>query len=484
MVLTRGVVVALALGLGPPAAAKLPLENTCPRLQGPPPGAAPAEDAGPVVLKEGMVLGIDQLMLLRELLPEELWRFREVFFFEGMRMEIGPCHRRYPVPAFFAEATQSLSARVELDDEGNLHQYEAGLPFPPDTIDPAAADAGLRWAWNLQQRYRGFGPVGEFRLVDMPSRIGSVETYLGTFFYAQTGHRADLAATGYSMPERPDSSFVAGGSFEEPFNARHLAWRQLRSEKAERRWEEGDDTFVYVPTMRKMRRSATSWTDGLFTPRYTVAGESGGGPVPFGTGGEYGAIESIQPTAGINIAATEDIRRGFTGLVIRPNAWRWRYAGEREVIAPLNSVRPGYPTSPDRNFGPSGLSVADDRWEVRWATVIEGVTRKPVDDVARVTLYIDYQTQQPLYWISRRANGLLLEVGIQVHRFSGDLPDYPAWSEAAGPAYVFDPVGAAFYWVPGSAGWRRENWGVRSVPVDPDEMRELLAIDTLERRGH
>ena len=483
MRIARGALAALALALAPPAAGKLPPENACPRLQGPPPGAAPAEDALPVTLEEGMVLGVDRLMLLRSLLPEELWRFREVFFFEGMRMEIGPCHRRYPVPAFFTEATEALSPRVRLDEDGNLHDYGAGLPFPPDAIDPAAPDAGSRWAWNLQQRYRGFGPVGEFRLVDMPSQIGSVETYLGSFFYAQTGHRADLAATGYRVPEREDTSFVAGGNFEEPFNARHLAWRQLRGEKAEREWQQSDDTFVYVPTMRKMRRSATSWIDGLFTPRYTVAGESGGGPVPFGGGGQYGAIESIQPTAGINIAATEDIRRGFTGLVIRPNAWRWKLVGEREVIAPLNSARPGYPTSPDRNFGPSGLSVADDRWEVRWAAVVEGVARKPVDDAARVTLYIDYQTQQPLYWISRRTNGLLLEVGIQVHRFSGDLPDYPAWPDG-GKAHVFDPVAAAFYYVPGSAGWRRESFGVRSVPVDPDKMRELMAIDVLERRGH
>ena len=484
MRIALGSLAALALATALRAGGAPPPENTCPRLQGQRPGAAAAEDAMPIVLQEGMALGIDQLILLRDLLPEELWRFREVFFFEGMRMEIGPCHRRYPVPAFFAEATRNLAPRVELDDEGNLHGYVAGLPFPPDAIDPSAPDAGLRWAWNLQQRYRGFGPVGEFRLVDLPSRIGSVETYLGDFFYAQTGHRADLAATGYSVPERKDASFVAGGSFDEPFNARHLAWRQLRSEKAQRDWDEADDTFVYVPTMRKMRRSATSWIDGLFTPRYTVAGESGGGPVPFGTGGQYGALESIQPTAGINIAATEDIRRGFTGLVIRPNAWRWKWVGEREVIAPLNSVRPAYPTSPDRNFGPSGLSVADDRWEVRWAAVIEGVPRKPVDDAARVTLWIDQQTQQPLYWISRRANGLLLEVGIQVHRFSGDLPDYPTWPDAGGPAYVFDPVGAAFYWVPGGAGWRRESWGVRSVPVDPDKMRELMAIDVLERRGH
>jgi hypothetical protein len=467
------------------AGAAPPHEGACPSLQHLPPGSQ-AEDAGPVILKEGMRLSLSQLWMLRELLPEEIWRYREVFFFEGMQMEMGPCHRVYPTPAFFQEATQRFAEKVRLDDDGNLKGYVAGLPFPPDRIDPEDPQAGVQWAWNFQQRYRGAGPVGTFRLIDMPSRIGSVETYRGEFFYVQTRNRADLVDSDYAVPDRSKAAFVAGGRFTEPFNARHLAWRQLRPEKAQRRYEEPDDTFVYVPNMRKMRRSATSWIDGLFTPRYTVGAEAGGGPVPFGTGNEYG-MESIQPTAALNIAASEDIRRGFTGLVLRPNAYHWRYTGEREVVAPLNGMRGGYPDDPDRNFGPSGLSVADDRWEIRWAVVLDGVARRPVEDAARIRLYVDYQTQQPLYYTSRRDNGFLLDVGILVHRFSGDSPTYPRWKEddnGLGVAYVFDPVAAAFYYVPsGGAGWRRESYDLVSVPIDGGKLRQMLAIDTLERRG-
>jgi hypothetical protein len=476
---------ALALLLAAaPASAGPPPEGTCPSLQARPQGSTRVEDALPAVLQAGTKLGISDLWRLRELLPEEIWRYRETFFFEGMQMEMGPCHRRYPLPAFFAEATREGAGKAHLDEEGNLQGHEAGLPFPPEQIDPTAPDAGARWAWNLQQRYRGAGPVGSFRLVDMPSRLGSVEVYRGEFFYVQTRHRADLAESDYALPERDEASFVAGGRFTEPFNARHLAWRQLRPAKAERRYQEPDDTFVYVPTMRKMRRSATAWIDGLFTPRYTVGGEAGGGGMPIGTGSEYG-VDSIQPTAGLNIAASEDIRRGFTGLVIRPNAYVWRLVGEREVVAPLNGVRPGWPEDPDRNFGPSGLSVADDRWEVRWAVVIEGRARRVVEDVGRVTLYVDYQTQQPLYYIARRPNGLLLDVGILVHRFSGDVVGYPPWEgEGGGLALVFDPVAAVFYSVPeGGAGWRRESYDVVSVPVDGGRLRQMLALETLERRG-
>jgi hypothetical protein len=475
------------LALAPLLASSLqaapPPEGTCPTLAGTLPEHRRPQDAFAVTIEEGMRLGLAQLPLLENLLPREIWQFREVFFYEGMQMEMGPCHRRYPLPDFFEEATRTYAGQSELDDEGNLRGYVAGLPFPQEAIDPEAPDAGWRWAWNFQQRFRGFGPVGSFRLTDMPSRLGSVETYRGTFFYVQTAHRADLAESDYRVPQRKKASFVAGGRFAEPFNARHLAWRQLRPNDAEEDWEEPDDTFVYVPSMRKMRRSATAWIDGLFTPRYTVGSEAGGGPVPFGTGDAMGGVEAINPTAGINIQSSENIGRGFTGLALRPNAYRWRFLGEREVIAPLNGVRPGYPESYDRNFGPSGLSVADDRWEIRWAVVIEGLARRKVDDAARVTLYLDYQTLQPLYYISRRSNGLPLEVGILVHRYSGDRPRYPEWP-GGGKSHVFDPVAASFYFVSGSAGWRRESYDVQSVPVDPDRLRGLLSIEILERRGH
>lgn len=461
--------------------AELPPEGRCPVISG---AVAPgSEDASAIRLREGMVLGMDDLFALRTLLPEEVWQHREVFFYEGMRLEIGPCHRRYPVPEHWKRATERFADRVELDEEGNLRGFVAGWPFPPEAIDESSDPlAGLKWAWNLELRYRGAGPVGTFRLTDMPSRLGSVETYEGEFFLVRTRGRSDLPETQYVVPDAEQNLWVAGGRFLEPTNARHLAWRQFRPEKVLTRYKEADDTFVYVPTMRKTRRAASTWVDGVFTPRYTVSGDAGGGPVPFGAS-QFGVQGSIQPTAGQSAAASEHIRKGFTGLALRPNAWRFRYAGAREVLAPLNGERPGWPLNPDRNFGPSGLSVATDRWDVRYAVVIEGVARRRLDDAARLKLYVDYQTGQPLYYITRRSNGLLLEVGILVHRFSDDTHDYPPLP-GGGRASVFDPVAAVFHsTAEGGTGWRRESYDVRSVGVDPDTLREMTSVSTLTRRG-
>jgi hypothetical protein len=427
----------------------------------------------------GIPLGYDHLNSLQHLLPEEIWSNRKVFFYSGMRMVIGDCHRRYPVPSFYAEATRRFAAQVKLDRDGNLEGYVAGLPFPPEQIDPAAPDAGLRWSWNLEHRFRGAGPVGHFRIVDLAGRLGGDQTYEGEFFFLQTSHRADLAASGYAEPDAGGNLWVAGGRFDEPTNARHLAWRQMRPESVLARYDRPDDTFVYVPTMRKMRRAASPWVDGIFMPRYRVSGDAGGGGIPIGGNELSGPQGSIQPTSGESSQVTDNLRVGFTGLALRPNGYVWRLRGERELIAPINVVWPGYPIERDRNFGPSGLSIASDRWDVRWAVVIDGLPRERTE-YEMLTLYLDWQTQLPLYVVTKTRRGRILEVGIPAHRYSEDTLNYPGWPNGE-PARVFDPVAEVFYRVGDDSGWRRESYDVRSTPADPRLRRRFTSSSYLER---
>jgi len=463
------------------AQAAPPPEGRCPSMGGRP-GDTEQDDAIPVPLREGMLLGYQNILNLRELLPIEIWRNRDQFFFEGMQMSVGPCHRRYPMPSFFSDATTEFAGRAELDDDGNLRKYVAGLPFPPDAIAPEDPAAGARWAWNMQMRYRGAGPIGRFRLTDMPGIVGGVQTYLGSFFYIQTGHRADIAENDYQIPEAEGIDFVAGGRFDEPFNARHLAWKQQRPAKARKKYTRSDDTFVYIPTMRKMRRAPTAWVDGVYTPIYRVGGDSGGGGMPL-IESDYTVSGSINPTAGASIATSEHIRQGFSDLAIRPNAYIWRSLGEREVLAPINSAHPGYPINPDKNYGPSGLSVATDRWDVRWAVVIEGLARQRGGGFDKIIVYVDYQTQVPLYIMTKRRTNRLVEVGIPVHRFSGDVFNYPMWPNGE-RALVFDPVAAVYYGAGmGHSGWRRESYAVKSLPVRNAELMRYLSPDFLQR-GH
>lgn len=456
------------------AAHAVPDEGDCPTLQATTEEGEVLEDATPIVVKPGMRVDKDGLLALRSLLPPELWKFREVFFYEGMQMEIGPCHRRYVVAGPYAAATERFRGKPRLDRHGNLEHYTAGLPFPPEDIDDDDPSAALRWAWNYEKRYRGAGHRGPMRIRSHASGMGTTQTYEGDFSLLQARERADLAEQGYRVPDAKDRIWVGGGAFTSPFAARGLAWRQFRVEKSDARWEEPDDIFVYVPEMRKMRRAATNWVDGFYVPTFTWAGQSGGGGVPIQGGG-------INPTAGVNIGTSEHARIGFTGLTLRPNAYVWRLHGRKVVIAPLNGNATGYPTNKERNFGYSGLSLADDRWDVRSAVVVEGALKQANETIRTVTIYLDEQTLQPLYWISRTDRRRLVEIGVFAHRFTADVEAYPDWPGGF-EAHVFEPVAAAFFnALAGEGGWIRESYQLDSLPFSDNARRDMLSADSLLR---
>ena len=97
-----------------------------------------------------------------------------------------------------------------------------------------------------------------------------------------------------------------------------------------------------------------------------------------------------------------------------------------------------------------------------------------------ITLYVDYQTQQPLYVITKSSRSRILDVGMPVHRFSGDVLNYPAWPNGE-EANVFDPVAEVFYRVTDDSGWRRESYNVRSTPAETSVRRRFTSTDFLMR---
>jgi hypothetical protein len=462
------------------ASAEVPDEGDCPRSGG---RSGENEDATATLVREGSALEYSDLPGLRELIPAEVWSHRNAFFSAGMLMEIGPCHRRYPVPTHFSDATKRFAAQARLDDDGNLQGYVAGTPFPPDSIAANDPAAGAKWAWNLEYRNRGAGPQGHFRITDMPSRAGGIQVYTGEFFHLRTSHRADLIESAFTQPESEKTLWISGGRFDTPSDVRHLAWRQLRPIAADRRYSKTDDTFVYTPTMRKVRRAATAWVDGMYTPSYRAGNNASGGSVATGSSGGHAPTGAVSLSSALSHAATEHLAVGFNDLSIRPNAYRWRLLGTREVLAPINGVRPGYPENPLRNYGTSGLALGSDRWEVRYAAVIEGRIRNREQGFDSLIIYVDHQTHLPLYLITRRRAGLIVDIGITVHRFSGDVANYPN-RPGADRALVFDRVAAVYYRAAdGGSGWRRESYDVRSTAPSRSNLREMTTTDTL-LRGH
>jgi hypothetical protein len=394
-----------------------------------------------------------------------------------MRLEIGPCFRDYSPPPAFVTATEAQRGRAKLLANGGLADHGAGLPFPPDTIAPDAPDAGQRWAWNVESRWRAGGFRGRFRVTDLVGRIGRAEPFEGEIFEREVSRRADRAADGYRLPDTGTWLWVGGGKFLLPQPAREFAWLQYRDVASQTDPARSDDLHTYIPALRKVRRLPAHGIEGLFVPSFSVG-------VTVNTTSsvavEGGSAVGAAAAAGVP-SSLEPKRSGFEGLVQRPLLYEFRVLGLQDVLAPINAATPAFPTQPDRDFGPYGLSFASDRWDLRRALVLEGRRRQPesgaAEEVARLVVWSDLQTLQPLYYASYDEKGEPIDVGQYTGRWSEDRPDYPG-----GPGVrVIDTAGAAFANLRLRGSWRRESWDLVSGAEPDADIRRALSLRTLTK---
>jgi hypothetical protein len=448
----------------------VPAEGECPPYPvRPGSGETPAtEDVLPPALPPGEILDLGGVPRLRNFLPRKVWERRDAFFYEGMQMEIGPCHRRYPPPAFFQAATERNARSSRIDEEGNLVGYGGqGLPFPPDRIRDDDPLAGQKWAWNVRYRYLGAGFRGPFRILHLQKRGRKVEHFEGTMTFLPL----------HGVPGEPsdESRFAWAGKFKSPEAARGVAWRQYRPDDTDSDWKYPDEMFVYVPEERRVRRAPPADIDGLFVPSYSRGAMTGGGKLVL----PEGMISTPDPS----IAVGEHWRRGFVGLLLRPNAYRFKLREVRDVIAPINSRDTGYPQNRERSYGPSGLSLATDRWEIRRAVVIDGVRKRAQGNVSGLTLWVDALTSQPLYLVTQRPNGLIYEVGIFMGHYSGDDLGRSRWDGNGESFGAILPVAESF-WVIADQSWLRESFELRMDPMTSDQRRDVIHSFTLQKEGH
>ena len=461
-----------------PAAATLadvfdvPPEGSCaPRPMQWTPDEKKAEDLVPPAFKPGQRVEFTDIARLHGWLPDEVWDRRELFFFEGMDLEIGPCYRRYPEPAYFTDASNANAGRVSLDGSENLVGYEgAGLPFALKSLDDSAPAFAAKLAWDYRFRYQAAGFRGDFRITQITKGGRDLEQFSGSFFFFP------LRGVPGTKTDDRKQLFAAGGTFQSPELARGLAWRQYQSTAVETDYKASDEVFVYLPDERKVRRSPPQLAEGVFVPSFTRANSVGniGLNMPDGTMNDVG-----NPA----IAAGEPLRKGFVGLVIRPNAYEWTLGGARDLLAPANVRASGYPPDASRNFGPSGLSLASDRWDLRRAIEIRGKRKERDGNVGSITLWVDALTLQPLYWVSRRGNGAIYEVGIFAHRWSAEDGKTAQWQGNGAGFGVMLPVAQSFAVSGEGGGWRRESYVLASEPPPDEDVHEYLSVQGLQRKG-
>jgi hypothetical protein len=225
---------------------------------------------------------------------------------------------------------------------------------------------------------------------------------------------------------------VFGIDVDEPFDARGILVLTYRYKVADgpRAQAKNDDTWVYVPTLRRVRRISTAQrTDAVSGTDFTF-----------------------------------DDLRSFSGIVPQ---YDWTCLGTLDVLAPVNTKVKGYPHEQDHNFGPYGLSYADDRWELRHAVKIRMKPRNADHPYSAKDLYLDLQTYIPLYSFAYDQKQELWKIIWHNHRWSEDTsvsgPWYAGWEEIPKPLDV-RVVSDTIVNVQTGTGNRIEFWDSHGTP--------------------
>jgi hypothetical protein len=347
------------------------------------------EDVVPgVPFKEGEVLSYDELDKLKDYLPPEFWENREYFFYEGMEIEIGPFFRKYGAADAYTKASAEYKGQTSLGRDGALENYTAGLPFASESIDcKGDPDAGLKIIWNFNKTWNGDGHWSTW-----------------SYTYWDRGEQLPLyyegTSKGIGLKNRVEAQYVEnnrdifknekrlstfGIEVEAPFDARGILLMTYRYESANGPLDEAknDDTWVYLPDLRRVRRISTAQR-----------------------------TDSVQGTD-----FTMDDLRSFSGI---PPQYSWECLGEAKILSPFNTKGLAYPYRDDYNFGPYGFSYANDRWELREAWIIAFDPKNDDHPYHHKDIYLDKETFEPLYSFAYDRKKELWKIIWHNHRYSDD----------------------------------------------------------------
>ena len=304
--------------------------------------ASAQEDTGPATpsFKEGDVISIDKIESLKPFLPPEFWSNRDFFFYEGMKLEVGPFYRDYTPADAYQAASAKFAGQSKVGPGASLGEPHRGpaLPDGQDRLQGRPARRARRSSGTSTTSGTGTAPSPATTTRTGTAARSCPLYYEGTAKTIQMSHRVepeylDKQDGDLFRGEKRKSAF--GIEVDAPFDARGILVMTYRYKDADNATAKtkNDDTWVYVPTLRRVRRiSSAQRTDAVSGTDFTF-----------------------------------DDLRSFAGIVPQ---YTWECLGEMDIIAPMNSKVAAYPYKKDHNFGPYGLSYADDRWELRHAVKI------------------------------------------------------------------------------------------------------------------
>ena len=151
---------------------------------------------------------------------------------------------------------------------------------------------------------------------------------------------------------------------------------------------------------------------------------------------------------------------------------------------PGNTRNKGYPYKKDHDFGPYGMSFANDRWELRSAVLIRMTPKRADHPYHHKDIWIDRQTLTPMYTFAYDENEALWKVIWHAKRWSRDESLtgewYPGWEGVPEPR-VLVVVSDIIANVQSGTGNRIEYWDAHGTPKD--KVRRFIGVGRLTKEG-
>jgi hypothetical protein len=417
-----------------------------------PVAAQEAEDAiGGPSFSEGDTITLDKLESIKAYLPPEFWANRDFFFYEGMKLEIGPFFRDYSEPDVYKNATKKFAGQARVGPASSLENYTAGYPFDPKTIDcKGDPDAGTKLIWNFDYAWSGDGSQARYYYSYWDRGEELPLYYEGTSKTVQLSHRPEpqyLDENDGDIFRGEKRKIAFGVEVTAPFDARGIMLMTYRYKDSDKQTSEtkNDDTWVYVPTLRRVRRiSSAQRTDAVSGTDFTF-----------------------------------DDLRSFAGIIPQ---YDWYCLGEMDILAPMNSNAQAYPYGRDHNFGPYGLSYADDNWELRKAVKVRFVPKNSDHPYHHKDIYIDKETMAALYSFAYDQKEELWKIIWHNHRWSEDgFEEYVSWENVPEPRDL-RVVSDTIVNVQTGTGNRIEFWDSNGTPLkSKGKIRRYIDIGRLTK---
>jgi hypothetical protein len=306
--------------------------------------------ASEVDLKPGDAIGPENWEKVKGMVGENLLnRIKQGYSFKIKES------KNFKPPKEYAEATEKYSGRVRLGGNGEIINYVAGLPFP--NFDPTDPQAGLKLAWNFYWRWLGDdmregGGTKTGKIIrDAIEKDGSERRADVIHHYIRTRGRVTLEP----KPNLP--------GYE------HIDWMQIRADEYPRdtsgtttleiRYVDRnreDDLYIYVPSIRRVRRAPPVQRCGTLAP------------------------------SEFNL---DDIK-SFNGKMTDFN---YKFLGERRMLANFSQVQLPF----NRKRG--DYLPLEEEWEIQQSYVLEITPKDPNYCYPKKILYIDKNYLETLWTI-------------------------------------------------------------------------------------